>query len=131
MKVQITGIAASAIAFVAGLSASAEPITDAYDGSYEAKTELASYWRNAPSCKAGNAFQVNLVEGYFHSEPTGMASGFITSDGYFKGEFLVGDTELMPFEGTAEPDGRITGTAMKDDASCAWEVTLSPTSQND
>lgn len=123
MKVQITGIAASAIAFVAGLSASAEPITDAYDGSYEAKTELASYWRNAPSCKAGNAFQVNLVEGYFHSEPTGMASGFITSDGYFKGEFLVGDSELIPFEGNVEGQALI-GSAVSEDASCAWEVKL-------
>ena len=125
------GIAALLCCFSAPLWAQDNSVTDTFDGPYISEIRLAEYWRNAKDCLGSSSFELNLVDGYFQSEPTGMANGFITGDGYFKGEFLVGDTELMPFEGTAEPDGRITGTAMKDDASCAWEVTLSPTSQND
>ena len=100
-----------------------EPISSAFDGEYTARTYLASYWRNADDCLEGAEFPVTLSEGRFGSTADGIASGFVTSDGYFQGEFAISKTEIQYFEGNLEGD-KLIGSALA--KTCAWEVELTP-----
>ena len=101
----------------------AEPVSSAFDGEYEGRTYLASYWRNADDCIEGAEFPVTLIEGRFASRQEGIASGIVTSDGYFQGEFAVSKTEIQYFEGNLEGN-KLIGSAIS--KTCAWEVELTP-----
>lgn len=100
-------------------AALAQSISSEFDGEYTARTYLASYWRNADDCLEGAEFPVTLSEGRFGSAADGIASGFVTSAGYFQAEFAISKTEIQYFEGNLEGD-KLIGSALA--KTCAWEV---------
>ena len=104
-------------------AALAQSINSAFDGEYTARTYLASYWRNADDCLEGAEFPVTLDEGRFGSVQGGIASGFVTSAGYFQAEFAISKTEIQYFEGNLEGN-KLIGSALA--KTCAWEVELTP-----
>lgn len=104
--------------------ASADPISDRFDGVYAGEIRL-NRAISTGDCSTLSLTRVEISEGNmwgYDSDGTRVARGWVTEDGFFTGEFELPSGKRAGFEGVVDEDGVFTGGIVEKE--CAWLADL-------
>lgn len=107
----------------AGMGA-AEPISGKFDGTYVGNGEIVSPL-SRDACPVPAEVRIEIDNGIIKGRVPARGAkidGFVTSDGFFTGNYRQRDGTIHKFEGSIEDNSLIGGLFVED--GCAWLLTL-------